>query len=422
MQRFLSSIKKMGVICMYKFKKLLAGLMLAVTGLGVVSGSTAVFAEEETAAESVSILVPGYDTGYLQAELDAGIEAFTAESGIAVEVLPVGWDELNTRIVQLAQANQSPDILLIGTRSLRQFSEEGIIRSLDEFITPEFVEPRVESVFNTANIGGVQYGVPMAFSSRALVYRTDLIESAPTNWEELLATAQDVKANHDINGFYLPFDGSGTSIELMNFFYQNEAEPVTDDGAYNVNSPEVVETAEYLKQFVDEDLVPNPLDAIREDQIQMFINGDLAMFVTGPWDQELLEENQEEYPFAVAALPEGKQPAVNIATDSYVITEGAQNPEGAWEFIEFMGQEEYQRPISEAFNWFPILTAEEADERFQTDFMQPFMETIPYGQPDPHTSSWDEFHKAFVLALQETVTGAKDAQTAFDEAQNTLEQ
>lgn len=370
--------------------------------------------------DQVSILVPGYDSGYLQEELDQGIADFQEEKGIEVEVISVGWDELNSRIVQLAQANQSPDILLVGTRSLRQFAEEGIIRNLDEYITPDFVEPRVTSVFETADIFGDQYGIPMAFSSRALIYRSDLIEEAPSDWQELLATAEQVNQEHDINGFYLPIDGPGTSIELMNFFYQNEAFPVDEEGAYQVNSPEIIETVEYLKEFVDRGLVPNPLDAPREEQVQLFVNGDLGMFVTGPWDKEVLDEHQDAYPYDVAPLPVGVQPSVNIATDSYAISSGAKNPEGAWEFIEFMSQEPYQRSISEAFNWFPILEAEVDDERFQTDFIQPFLNIIPYGYPDPHTSNWDEFHRAFVQALQEALTEDKTVEEAFNDAQETL--
>lgn len=400
---------------MYKSKKL--GVIAAASTALILGGCT----DSSTQEASISILVPGYDSGYLQEELDNGIADFEEEKGVEVEIISVGWDELNSRIIQLAQANQSPDILLVGTRSLRQFAEEDIIRSLDEYITPEFEEPRVTSVYETAKISDKQYGIPMAFSSRALIYRSDLIDEAPSNWEELLASAEEVSRNHDMNGFYLPIDGAGTSIELMNFFYQNNAFPVDEDGNYQVNSPEIKETAEYLKEFVEKNLVPNPLESPRDDQVQMFVNGDLAMFVTGPWDQEVLDEHSETYPYDVAVLPEGVQPSVNLATDSYVITNGAQNPDGAWEFIEFMSQEEYQRSVSEAFNWFPILEAEISDERFQTEFIQPFLEIIPYGYPDPHTSNWDEFQRAFVLALQESLTGAKSVDDAFDDVQESLQ-
>ena len=56
-------------------------------------------------------------------------------------------------------------------------------------MTDEFIWGRVENVLETAKIDGTQYGIPLAFSSRALYYRKDLIDTPPTNWDELFATA-----------------------------------------------------------------------------------------------------------------------------------------------------------------------------------------------------------------------------------------
>lgn len=371
----------------------------------------------------ISILAPGYDGGYLKEQLDKGVAGFEEATGAKVNIINVDWDDLNSKIVQLASANQAPDIMMIGTRSLKQFAEEGIIQPLDDYITPEFTEPRVESVLHAANIDGKQYGIPFAFSSRGLFYRSDLVEKAPTNWDELLETARQIKKdNPDMYAFYLPVDGPGTSIELMSFFYQNEGYIFNDKGEYEVNNAANVETLEYLAQFVQEDLVPSPLDSPRNEAAKMFINGDLAMFMSGPWEKEELDKASDKAPYLTAKLPKGKVEAVNIATDSYVIPKGAKNPELAWKFIDFMGQEEYQRPISEAFDWFPILKAEQFDERFQTEFMKPFSEIIEFGQPDPHTSNWDTFHRHFNLAIQEALTGEKTAQEALDDAQKALTQ
>lgn len=401
-------------------KKIKSTLLMLVTFVFAFSITLPLSVEAEEASNIVSILVPGYDSGYIKDALDKGIADFNEQEGIEVEIMPVGWDELNSKIVQLAQAGESPDILLIGGRSLRQFANEGIIRPLDEYITEEFVEPRDEAVFNTANVNGKQYGVPMAFSARALYYRSDLLDKAPTNWDELYDAALKLKEEHDMYGFFVPIDGAGTSIEILSLFFQNGGRMTDEEGNFTVNSAENVETLEYLKTFADKELIPSVLESPREKQIQMFTNGDLGMFISGPWEHEELENNKEEYPYAVAPLPVGVEPGVNIATDSYVITEGAKNPDGAWKFIEFMGQEDYQRSVSEFKNWFPILEAEKEDERFQTEFMEAFTQTIPYGQPDPHVPNWDEFQREVTLAFQEALTGKKDPQTALDEAQERL--
>lgn len=76
----------------------------------------------------ITILVPGYDSGYLKDELDPSIEKYEKEHpGREVEILPVGWDELNEKVVQYYQAGEGPDIMIIGSRWLRQFEAMDIL-------------------------------------------------------------------------------------------------------------------------------------------------------------------------------------------------------------------------------------------------------------------------------------------------------
>ena len=85
-----------------------------------------------------------------------------------------------------------------------------------------------------------------------------------------------------------------------------------------------------------------------------------------------------------------------------------------------MGQPEYQRPVSEAFGWFPILKDEENDARFKDDFMKPFAASIPNGVAEPHVPNWDDFNKSFITAVQKTITGKMAAKDALDAAQAEL--
>lgn len=139
--------------------------------------STAASSESKsTDSKTLKLLVPGYDSGYLKKELDAGIAGFEkANEGVKVDIVSVGWDELNSKIVSLYQAGDAPDIMLTGSRTLKQLATLGIAEDLSSHITDDFKKDRVESVLATGTVDGKQYGIPMAFSSRALYYRSDLI-------------------------------------------------------------------------------------------------------------------------------------------------------------------------------------------------------------------------------------------------------
>ena len=370
---------------------------------------------------TLKMLVPGYDGGYLKKELDNGIKAFEEKNpNIKVQIVSVGWEDLNSKIIQLFQAKESPDIMLTGSRTLKQLVDMGAAENLSPFMKDDFKSKRVENVLKTAQIDGKQYGIPMAFSSRALYYRTDLIQNPPKNWDELLQTAKEVHAKDPkVYGFAIPTDLESGTDEILNFIYQNGGRIVDKDGKYTLNSKENVEALTYLKKFSDEGLIPDPVSMKRNDQATLFKNGNLAMFVSGPWEKE--EMDKSKYKYGVAELPVGKFSAETLVTDSYVMSSQSKHKEAAWKFIEFMGQPEYQRPVSEAFGWFPVLKDEEKDERFNDEFMKPFAAKIKDGVPEPQVSNWDTFNKTFVTAVQKVLTGKATPQEALDQAQSELE-
>lgn len=372
--------------------------------------------------EVVKIFIPGYEDAVWKALYDASINDFMVENpNVDVQVVPAGWDEANSKLVALMQAGEVPDVIITGSRSLRQFAEMGAIEKLDTYMTDSFKEERVQNVLETANINGSQYGIPLAFSSRALYYRTDLIETPPTTWDELLATAEKItKENPSIYGFAIPTDITSGTDELFNFIYQNGGSATDKDGNIQLATKENIETLEFLKQFNDKKIIPDPVATARGDQAKMFQNGNLAMFISGPWDKDTLDSSSETAPYGVALLPAGKQMGETLVTDSFSISSQSKNKELAWKLIENMGQFEFQNAYDEAIGFFPILKAEENEERYNTEFLKPFKEMIQYGVAEPQVPVWDTFNSEFVKAVQKVMTGNATAEEALLAAEKEL--
>lgn len=416
-------------------KKLLLGLLtlLAVFTLTACGGEETEATEEateattdateETASEAevdgkgltIKMLVPGYDEGYLVEPLDAAIAKYEEQTGVKFEIISAGWDELNSKVVQLYQAGQAPDIMFVGSRSIRQFAELGVLEDLTPYLDEDFLATRIDNVMDTAKFDGKQYGVPMAYSSRALFYRSDLIETPPTNWDELLATAKQVAEESDMYGFAVPTDLTSGTDEILSFVYQAGGRATNEAGEFTLDSPENIKAIDYLTQFAD--IIPDPVSTSRNVQVDMFVNGDLAMFVSGTWEKAKLDEAGEKTPYGVVALPEGDTKGATLVTDSYVVSSLSENKEAVVDFIKFMSEIDQQKEITAAYNWFPVTKAEEDLDVYKEDFMQPFMEIMPYGVPEPQVPNWDEFNKSFTIAVQKALTGQASAEEALKTAQ-----
>lgn len=372
--------------------------------------------------EILKIFIPGYDDELWKSLYDASINDFEKDNpNVDVQVIPAGWDEANSKLVSLIQANDAPDVIITGSRSLRQFTEMGAIEKLDTYMTDSFKESRVENVLNTANINGAQYGIPLAFSSRALYYRTDLIKEPPTTWDELLEIAETItKENPEIYGFAIPTDITSGTDELFNFIYQNGGSATDENGNIKLATDENIETLEFLKEFNDKKIIPDPVSTSRSDQAKMFQNGNLAMFISGPWEKETLDSSADTAPYAVALLPAGTKMAETLVTDSFSISSQSKNKELAWKLIEYMGQFEYQNAYDEAIGFFPILKQEENEERYNTEFLKPFKDMIQYGVSEPQVPVWDTFNSEFVKAVQKVMIENATAEEALNSAEKEL--
>lgn len=372
--------------------------------------------------EIVKIFIPGYEDELWKGLYDSSINDFEESNpNIDVQVIPAGWDEANSKLVSLIQAKESPDIIISGSRSLRQFAEMGAIEKLDTYMTDSFKEERVENVLDTANINGSQYGIPLGFSSRALYYRTDLIKNPPKTWEELITVAEAItKENPEVYGFAIPTDITSGTDELFNFIYQNGGSATDKDGNIKLATTENIETLEFLKEFNDKKVIPDPVATSRSDQAKMFQNGNLAMFISGPWEKQTLDSSLETAPYAVTLLPAGKNMGETLVTDSFSISSQSQNKELAWKLIEYMGQYKYQNAYDESIGFFPILKAEEQEERYSTEFLKPFKEMIQYGIAEPQVPVWDTFNSEFIKAVQKVMTGTATAEEALTNAEKEL--
>lgn len=403
----------------YLIMVFMIALNMSISIVGCSSGKSNQSDDEK---KILKIFIPGYDDELWKSLYDASINDFEKDNpNVDVQVIPAGWDEANSKLVSLIQANDAPDVIITGSRSLRQFAEMGAIEKLDTYMTDSFKESRVENVLNTANINGAQYGIPLAFSSRALYYRTDLIKETPTTWDELLEIAETItKENPEIYGFAIPTDITSGTDELFNFIYQNEGSATDENGNIKLATDENIETLEFLKEFNDKKIIPDPVSTSRSDQAKMFQNGNLAMFISGPWEKETLDSSADTAPYAVALLPAGTKMAETLVTDSFSISSQSKNKELAWKLIEYMGQFEYQNAYDEAIGFFPILKQEENEERYNTEFLKPFKDMIQYGVSEPQVPVWDTFNSEFVKAVQKVMTGNLTAEEALNSAEKEL--
>ncbi|WP_449355218.1 ABC transporter substrate-binding protein [Virgibacillus natechei] len=410
-------------------KKFLVMLLTVMFLLGACSSNEEETSNDQTDNEgsndepiTIDFMKPGLGLPQTREVVENAVESFEeANPNITVELQGVGWEQAYQKLVTGFQSGESPDVFYGGTRWVPAFQAMEAIMPLSEYASDK-IQEYPESLRSAGMVGDEIYAIPRGFSSRALYYRSDLIEEPPSTWGELVDTAKQVQEeNDDVYGFGIG-GASGvvsTTTQYFNYAMQNGGEIFDDEGNVQINSQENVEALEFYRDlYTKHEVTPNPLDNTREQLPILFKEGRLAMFVSGPFARGIMEieQDDEETPFNVAPLPEGNQMGNVLVSDSLMISADTEHPEASWKFIEHLTSLEEQTKYDKGEGVVPILTEEAEDPYFQDDpFFSVFLDMVDYGYDQPKVSAWQPFQDIVIEAIQKSLQG-EDPQQLLDQA------
>ncbi len=174
----------------------------------------------------------------------------------------------------------------MGSRTLRQLANNDLIVPVT--FTPEEEAAYQPGVLKTVTNGGQYWGIPHAFSTKALYINCAVVEAAgaeckaPVTWEEMIALAKTVTDNTDAAGIGIAGkDFDNTMHMFLDFLYSNGGKVFNDDGTPALDSQQTRET---LQMYAD--LLPymqsGPTEWERDQMRDLFNDGQIAMYVSGP--------------------------------------------------------------------------------------------------------------------------------------------
>lgn len=210
---------------------------------------------------------------------------------------------------------------------------------------------------------GKTYALPFSGDVSVMYYNKDLFraagldpEKAPTTMAEVQAAAEAITALG--NGSYgFAFSGAcgGCNIFSMTpYIWASDGNVLTDDGAEALlDSSEVTETMTMYRdlweggampELVQSDSGSNAGDAFKQGKVGILNWGNFYLSsLTDPAEGATFD-------WGVAVIPgaEDGQSASFAGGDNIAITAGAKNPDGAWEFLEWVTGDDGQEIIADA--------------------------------------------------------------------------
>ena len=342
----------------------------------------------------------------------------------------VGWEQCQDKATTLAVAGTPVAMAYVGSRTLKEFAQNELIVPVP--MTDEEKASYYPNIVDTVTFDDTQWGVPIAFSTKALYWNKDLFKQAgldpetpPKTWAEEIEFAKQIKEKTGIAGYGLPaktFDN--TMHQFMHWVYTNNGK-VIDGDTIVMDSPEVLAALQAYK-----DITPYSVEgatAYEQNEIRaIFLDGKVGMIQAGSGAAYRLKDTQINW--GVAPLPQGpsaKGEGTLLITDSLAIFSGSGVEEKAIEFAKYITstdiQHEYE--LQGGAGLTPLRPGPVVDEFVAKEpFWKPFIDGIAYGGPEPLFTDYKGFQNTMIEMVQSVVTGKAEPEAALKKASADLEQ
>jgi multiple sugar transport system substrate-binding protein len=352
-------------------------------------------------------------------------EEFKEQTGATVEFEFAPWETLMPK-VQADLASGSPQFDLFCNDIEFQYTIWPSLEPINDYL--EAADFNMEGFFapvyrygeGIAGQTGVRYGLPITAGVSVLFYRTDLIETFPTTWDDYEALLAE-QTNDETYG--LAF--AGVTAQLIKLFlarYWAQGDPLlTPDWQPLINSENGVKALTMLKEHMINYTPPGVLAWDNPDASNAFLAGDVA--VLEGWGAFILPslndstKSQVVDKWAIAPYPEGG--SGNFTQHNVVMLNTSQNKQAAFDFMAYISSEDAAKRGVLEFGIDPARQTiyNDADVVADLPYMPAYAEVLEAGKPfAPGVPQWLEMFLAVGEAASKALADQATPQEALDEA------
>ncbi|MGJ9383762.1 ABC transporter substrate-binding protein [Salipaludibacillus sp. CF4.18] len=373
--------------------------------------------------------------------LEEAAELFAEENpGFELDIVETGTPDVYQQITTGLQANGEglPDIMLVEDDRLQGYlnSFPDSFMNLSEYgFEEEHGEKFPEFKTELLSLDGDMYGVPFDAGPAGVFYRVDLFEEAGIDVDSIETWDDFIEAGHTLRD---ELDVAITGIDVNNddgtyriMLNQQGTFYFDEENNINLNSEESVKAMDVVARLDEEGLNENLVGW--DAWLGGLANGDVATAPTGAWlTGSLIAQAPElEGKWGVMPLPameEGGNRAANLGGSNYMISANTENPDLAYEFMEFFSTSEEVQLAAMEGGLFPSLNTIYENEVFTEphpyfadqpiwEMFAGMMNDIPFANyTGDYAIARDEAETA-----QAEVVGGMDVEEALQNAQERLE-
>lgn len=275
-------------------------------------------------------------------------DAFTAQSGIKVDITTATLTDFETKLTAAAAAHRLPDIVIDDAAQLGNFESQGILLPVNKS-TFTGADQLTDLAWKSAtDLTGQAYAVPFSAQANVLLVRSDWLTKyglqPPKTWADLAKVA---KAFTTGSTYGLAVPGSTSrgyaAWYWSSFLYQAGGDFVKSAGGgkytATVDTPQALQATQFLESQVctAKDVQPSVLGDDTTATNKAFQTGVAGLYLTGPYAYATMDATSVKGKYIVVAPPLGPSgTAATLAEGTDIFTMADSKSDEATKLEEFM--------------------------------------------------------------------------------------
>jgi multiple sugar transport system substrate-binding protein len=413
--------------------KLTAAGALGVGAAGVLgttaagAASSTVFSAPLLQASKITILVNSGDGDGVR-NVSA---AYTASTGTTVEVLELPYDQSFQKLqIALSQKTDAYDVASMDDPWIPQFAGGKFLTLLDDLYTKTGTQPNPDFQPQLFGLGDWPKGsglraVPWLGNVQVFAWRNDLIDNRPNNWDEVIATAQQILSGPSgVYGYAIRgAAGNPATTSFLPITRGYGKDVLGSDFEPQLNTPEALQALQTALKL--RDAAPPGAENVQHPDVGRFMyTGETAM--SGDiWPDQLLNMFNPAVSSVVGLIsigPEpsqaGIQPANMTGTWLLGIPDGSKNKDRAFDFITWFTQVDQQKKLLMNYNVPPTLVPlfNDAEAVAKFPFLPGLLDAAGKAVPRPRTQFYSGVEDIIGRYLSQAIAGQVDPEQGLEQA------
>lgn len=337
--------------------------------------------------------------------------AFQEEYGVELVVNELGFGDIRDQLKVAGPAGEGPDVLIGAHDWLGELVISGLLAPIDLGDKAEQFLPAALQAFT---YDGQLYGMPYATENVAFLINPELVEECPATWEDVQTISQELVDAGEVQYGYVLQTGDPYHFFPIQTSFGGYVFGQDEEGNYNpddvgIDNEGSIEALAWLNDMVRGGLSPDGADW--DTMHALFESGDAAMFITGPWALERI--NEAGAPYQICNIPSEGKPFLGV--QGFMISAFSEDPLLATAFLtEYVATDDVMQQLFEVGGrpsaFLPVVEATEDPDI--AAFGAAGEEGLPMPAIPEMSAVWTAWGDAITLVFQ----GQSEPEEAFTTA------